>query len=118
MGFSLFGQQGQGQLGAVLPQKVFVHAVLGGVAHGGGGFIQRRGQLGHGAAQQAADAVLNDKVGAGGMARHRRAARVHGLQQAHAEDLIRVQVHKSVAGMIINVHLLVGKLRDQTAAVQ
>ena len=32
--------------------------------------------------------------------------------------LIRVQVHKSVAGMIINVHLLVGQLRDQAAAVQ
>ena len=88
------------------------------MAHGGGGFVQCCGQLGHGAAQQAADAVLNDKVGAGGVARHGRAARVHGLQQAHAENLIRVQVHKSVAGMIINVHLLIGQLRDQAAAVQ
>lgn len=110
-----FWAAGQGQLGTVWPQKA-VHAALGGVAHGGGGFVQRCGQLGHGAAQQAADAVLNDKVVSGAAT---------GGQPAYMASSrlmpkisFRVQVHKSVAGMIINVHLLVGQLRDQAAAVQ
>ena len=59
---------------------------------------------------------VNDKVGAGGVACHRRAARVHRLQQAHAEDLVFVEVHKGIAGMIINVYLLIGQLGDQAAA--
>lgn len=65
MGGSLFGQQGQRQLGAVLPQKMLVHTGLGGMTHGGIGLVQRGGHLGHCAAEQTADAVLNDKVGAG-----------------------------------------------------
>ena len=95
---------------------MLVHTGLGGMAHGGIGLVQRGGHLGHCAAEQAADAVLNDKVGAGGVACHRRAARVHRLQQAHAEDLVFVEVHKGIAGMIINVYLLVGQLGDQAAA--
>ena len=81
--------------------------------------VSQRGPQGIGTALIESYAIARKDICAlWDIARHAAAAVGHGLQQAHAENLIRVQVHKSVAGMIINVHLLVGQLRDQAAAVQ
>ena len=95
---------------------MLVDTSLCGSAHLGRDAAQRLGQLGHRAAQPTTEAVLDDEVRPRRVASHWRAACKHGLQQAHAEDLLIVQIHKSIAGMIINVYRLVGQLGDHPAA--
>ena len=51
------------------------------------------------------------------MAGNRRAARIHGFQQAHAKNFAVIKVHKHIAGMVIGLHGCVGQLGNAGTAV-